>query len=87
MPNLIGAEHAMPGAHHSGWQQKIDHGAGMTLLAIAALHQHRRTMALAIETTLGMGLQLQIADQLLAGTDLRHKKSPVCTEPLGVCEE
>ena len=72
---------------HPRWQQKIDHRAGVPLLAIAALHQHRRTMALAIETTLGMGLQLQIADQLLAGTDLRHKKSPVCTEPLGVCEE
>ncbi len=59
----------------------------MPLLAIAALHQHRRTMALAIETTLGMGLQLQIANQLLTRTELRHKKSPVCTEPLGVCEE
>ena len=44
-------------------------------------------MALAIETTLGMGLQLQIVDQLLTRTELRHKKSPVCTEPLGVCEE
>ena len=44
-------------------------------------------MALAIETTFGVGLQLQIADQLLGGSELRHKKSPVCTEPLGVCEE
>ncbi len=32
-------------------------------------------------------LKFQIKDQLLAEIVERHKKSPVCTEPLGVCEE
>jgi hypothetical protein len=44
-------------------------------------------MALAIKTTLWMGLKLKLVDQLLAGKDVRHKKSPVSTEPLVVCEE
>ena len=33
-------------------------------------------MALAIKTTLWMGLKLKLVDQLLAGKDVRHKKKP-----------
>ena len=77
----------MPGAHHTSWKQEIDHRAGLTLLPVAALNHHLRAMALTVKTTLWMGLKLQLVDQLLAGKDVRHKKSPVCTEPLGVCEE
>ena len=87
MPYLIGTQDPMPGAHHTSWKQEIDHRAGLTRLPVAALNHHLRAMALAVETTLWMGLKFQIRDQLLAEIVERHKKSPVCTEPLGVCEE
>lgn len=77
----------MPGANHTSWKQEIDHRAGLTVLPVAALNHHLRAMALTVKTTLWMGLKFQIKDQLLAEIVERHKKSPVCTEPLGVCEE
>jgi len=87
MPNLIGPQHPMPSTDHPSRQQEINHRAAVSLLAIAALNQQFGAMAFAVEATLWMGLQHQIIDQLLVGRELRHKKSPVCTEPLGVCEE